>query len=34
MTIRIHGKEIAHPNSQNEDIWYEKKKYPQNDVIP
>ena len=20
MTIRIHGKEIAHPNSQNEDI--------------
>jgi len=25
MTIRIHGKEIAHPKSQNEDIGYEKK---------
>jgi len=34
MTIRIHGKEIAHPKSQNEDIGYEKKMYPQNAIIP
>jgi len=35
MTIRTHGKEVAHPKvKMNEDIRYEKKKYPQNAVIP